>query len=206
MRLSLFIAIIAMSLSACSRDLTPIEVAERFWSAVQSSDAAKVKRYVSHDDAEALESLDDVLPIEQVKLGRTVIDSDRAVVATTATLSGDNPVDMPINTYLLLEDGRWKIDYDQTISSVRVNGQIAEIISKVRDFGKALQDGIDKSVAELERSLPKIESELKRLESELKQKVPELRQKLEGFARDLEDAIKEALPAEESAPQQTIEI
>jgi len=193
--------------AACAQNLTPQDVAGRFWAAIEQGDAHAVKRYVTAADAAALESLDDVLPITHSVLKRTVIEDDSAFIDTTVTVEGDRPLDFPLKTYLVLEDKHWKVDYERTISSVASAGKLAVIIDKVHEFSMALHKGIDRSVRELEQTLPQIEQELSRIEDQIKQHVPELRKRLENFTRELEEAMKFPPKPEETAdPEATIAI
>lgn len=188
--------------ASCAEQLAPQDVAARFWTAIEQKDARGVKRHVTAADAAALESLDDVLPITNAELKRTVIEEHTAFVDTTVTVDGDNPLDYPLKTYLVLEDEHWKVDYERTINAVAAAGKLAAVIGKVHEFSNALQQGIDRSVEQLEQTLPQIEHELSRMEDQIKQQVPELRERLENFAKELEDAIKDPrareAPAEEN--------
>ena len=192
---------------SCGAKLTPQEVAGKFWLGIEQGDARKVKRHVTAADAMALESLDDVLPIVNSKLQRAVIEETTAFIDTLVTIDVDKPLDFPLKTYLVLEDGHWKVDYQRTISAVANAGNLAAVISKVQEFGTALKEGIDRSVAKLEQSLPLLEQELSRIEGQIKQHVPELRKRLENFARELEEAIENPPLREQHAdPDRAVEI
>ncbi|MFT4582755.1 MAG: hypothetical protein ACI8XZ_002509 [Gammaproteobacteria bacterium] len=199
------LAVLALC-GACAKDLTPQEVASHFWNAVQNGDAAEVRRYITAAQALSLKSLDGVLPISKSAFKRAVTEGTTAYVDTTITVTSDKPLDFPLKTYLLLEDKQWKVDYEKTISSVETAGRLAGVISRIHEFGTALQQGIDRSVKEFENTVPQIEQELSRLEAQIKQHVPELRKRLDNFARDLEESLKD--PPKKSAngaePQKSI--
>lgn len=192
---------------SCGQNLSPQEVAGKFWTGIEQSNSRLVKRHITAADVAALKNLDDVLPITNPRLSRIVIEDETAYIDTTVTVDGDKPLDFPLKTYLVVEDGRWKVDYQRTISAVANAGKLAAVIAKVHEFGAALQEGIDQSVKRLEQTLPQIEQELSRIEDQIKQHIPELRQRLENFARELEDAIKnppkKTKPAE---PERPVEI
>ena len=192
---------------SCGKDLTPQQVAGKFWAGIERGDARAVKRHVTAADSLSLRTLDDVLPISNTKLNRVVIENETAYIDTTVTVDGDKPLDFPLKTYLVVEDGDWKVDYQRTISAVASAGKLAAVIGKVHEFGAALQQGIDRSMQELEQTLPQIEQELSRIEDQIKQHVPELRKRLENFTHQLEDAIKN--PPEKVKPDEpgsTVEI
>ncbi|MDA0821602.1 MAG: hypothetical protein O3C28_04155 [Proteobacteria bacterium] len=200
--LSVFVFLCA----ACAKDLTPQEVASHFWTAVQNGDAGEVRRYITAADALSLKSLDGVLPISNSTFERTVTEATTAYVDTTITVVSDKPLDFPLKTYLIREDKQWKVDYKKTISSVEAAGKLAGVISRIHEFGTALQEGIDRSVKQFEDTVPQIEQELTRLEEEIRQRVPELRERLDSFARELEKSLRDPPKnkAGSSEPQKSI--
>lgn len=176
--------------SACAENLSPQEVAAKFWAAVESGDKQAVQKYITAADAIAIDSFDEVLAVSNPELTRIVIDGMSAVIDTTVTVEGDKPLNFPLKTHLVREDEAWKVDYAKTISAVANAGKLAQVIEKVHEFGNSLQQGIERSVEELENSLPQIEQELSRIEDQIKQHVPELRQRIENFTEELEQALK----------------
>lgn len=179
---------------------------EKFWAAVETGDVARVRKFVVKNDAAELALQKDILPISAATLGRTIIDKEVATVDTTVTISGDNPVTFPLTTHLLLEEGEWKVDYKATTATVSSASQLARVMEHLREFGSALQHGIESSVDELEATLPDIEQEIGRIEEQVKQKVPELRQRIETFAKDLEKAFKNPPPDDAPEPSEPIAI
>ena len=186
----IILLLLTVLLAACSKPSTPVEVASGFWSAIEAGDARMVKRRITAVEAASLESLDDVLPISGAELGRIIIDGREATIDTTVTVTGDKPLEFPLKTYLVLEDEDWKVDYGRTIEAVANAGKLAAVIDKVHEFGNTLQQGIERSVQELEHTLPQIEQELSRIEDQIKQHAPELRKRIEQFTQELEEAMK----------------
>ncbi|MFT4560668.1 MAG: hypothetical protein ACI9BW_000402 [Gammaproteobacteria bacterium] len=203
-----YVALFALVIlsAGCAKDLTPQEAASHFWTAVQNGDAAEVRRYITAAEALTLKSLDGVLPISKSAFERTVTEGTTAYVDTTITVTSDKPLNFPLKTYLILEDKQWKVDYGKTIASVETAGRLAGVISRIHEFGTALQEGIDRSVKEFENTLPQIEQELSRFEDQIKQHVPELKKRLDKFARELGESLKD-LPeneADKPLPQSSI--
>lgn len=186
---TLFVALVLLA-GGCANNFTPQEVAAKFWTAIESGDTRSAKRHITATDAVSLKSLDEVLPISDAQLKRIIIDGNTATIDTTVTIEGDHPLDFPLKTYLVLEQDEWKVDYTKTIDAVANAGKLAAVIEKVHDFGNTLQQGIERSVEELEHTLPQIEQELSRIEDQIKQHVPELRRRLESFTNELEEALK----------------
>lgn len=201
--------LLVLSLAACGKPSTPVEVATQFWTAIQAGDPGAVKRHVTAAEAASLESVEQILPITDAELGRIVIDGRAATIDTKITVSGDKPLEFPLKTYLVVEDEDWKVDYSRTIEAVGNAGKLASVINKVHEFGDTLQQGIERSVQELEHTLPQIEQELSRIEEQIKQHVPELRKRLEQFTQELEEAMKRPpapSPPVPSEPEESVEI
>ncbi len=175
----------------CTQQLTPHDVAERFWRAAISEHSAKIKRYVLAKDRASLDSESKLLPIADFSLGRIVIDGDASTIDTSVTLDSDQPVTINIDTRLRFEEDQWRVDYAATANEISRHGQLAGVIDQIATIGDALKEGIDKSVDELNRAMPTIERELRRLESEFKQKLPELRQELRNFSKQIDEALKQ---------------
>jgi hypothetical protein len=199
-RLHFYVFALAL-LCSCAKSLSPQEVAAEFWAAVEQGDAAKVKRHITTGQAIEFESLNHLLPISNAQIERTVIEAKTATVDTTVTIDSDKPLNFPLKTHLVLEEQKWKIDYERTMAAVDNAGKLATVISKVHEFGNALQQGIDRSIQEFESTLPQIEQELSRIESQIKHHVPELRKRIENFTKELEKAIKTPPKNNETPPQ-----
>ena len=194
-----FIALVLVFLCAsCAKQLSPREVVTEFWSSIEQGDVRGVKRRITTAQASAFKSLDHLLPISGSKIERTIIEAESATVETIVTIDADKPLDFPLKTYLVLEDNNWKVDYERTIAVVDNAGKLAAIITKVHEFGNALQEGIDRSIQEFESTLPQIEQELSRIEDQIKHHVPELRKRIESFTKELERGIKS--PPEKPEP------
>ena len=201
-RLSLFFFTLITCLVACTKPATPDQVANRFWSAIQSGDAGKVKKYVSAKDKVTLQSLDDVLAIEAVQFGKIIIDGSKASIDTTVSLAGDRVTDLPVSTHLTLENEKWVIDYERTMHTMAAAGQVAAVINQFKDIGSAIRKSIDQSVNEFQKVIPELERELSNMEQQIEQSVPKLKSRFEKFSKDLEQALKEA-PSDEPPTRPT---
>lgn len=205
---SVTVALISLAmLSGCARPLPPQDVADRFWRAIITQHPAKIRRYVREEDQATLKDDPEILPVSEFELGRVVIDGESATIETRITLDADKPVALKIDTELVREGERWRVDYTATIDDISTQSQLAQVIGQIENIGGAIADGIDKSVDEMKKMLPEIERQLSRIEAEIKQRMPELRERLEEFSKSIEESLK--LPPEEQgppAPPETIEI
>lgn len=191
--------------AACQEKMTPTEVAQAFWSAVQARDVDAVRALVANGAAQGVEP-DRILPISGFSLGRTVIDGNRATVDTQVRLAGDHPIDVSIETRLLNEHGVWKVDYAATVASVSDGGQLAGVLAEIRRLGRQFSGEMDRSLDELQRSLPQIEREIRALEEAFRSQIPELHRQLEEFAREMDKALKEPPRQPPAPPSEPIRI
>jgi len=179
--------LVITGLGGCQPPSAPDEVARAFWVAVQARDAAAVEAL---SDAPTTGRADTLLPVDGVRLGRTVIDGDRAEVETSIRLGGDDPMTVPLTTYLIRRDGAWKVDYADTVAAIRESGRLGGVLGQLRDFSRQFSGEVDRSLDELEQALPRIEREVRGIEELFRSQVPELRERIEEFARALDRALK----------------
>ncbi|MBI4006432.1 MAG: hypothetical protein HY356_07150 [Gammaproteobacteria bacterium] len=176
-------------LYGCAANLTPIEVSERFWTAVQNKDVRAVRNYVSSASLDKKDLTENILPIGEVSLGRTVIDGEQAWVDTTVAISGDDPFKLPLKTVLLQENKQWKVDYDATVASVSSSGAVARVMGNLTDLSRQFADGLDRSLTEIQKTLPQVQKEIGKIEENLRERIPELRQRMEEIMKQLEEAL-----------------
>jgi hypothetical protein len=155
-------------------------------------DGQTISRYVTSNSLESLKKQDlnkDILPINDVTLGKTVIDGEQAWVDTDVAIAGNNPFHLPIKTALLMENKQWKVDYDKTVASVSKTSSVARVLGELNNLGEQFTDKLNQSLDEIERTLPEVQRELEKIEENMRQKLPELRQRMEEFMRQLEEAL-----------------
>lgn len=186
---SLLLLAVVFILNGCMENLPPVEVSERFWTAVQNKDAGTVHKYISSEAHAQNDLTANLLPIDRFTLGKTIIDGEMAWVDTTVVISGDQPFTVPLKTVLLQENKQWKVDYDATVSSISGGNDLARLLGHLNDLGIQFSDQLNRSLVEMQKALPEVQKELEKLEENMKQKLPELQQQLEEFVRQLEEAL-----------------
>ena len=176
--------------SGCMADLTPIEVSERFWTAVQNKDAGEIKKYISTKTIDKNDLTDNILPLEEISLGRTVIDADQAWVDTTVIIAGDDPFTLPFKTVLLKDKNQWKVDYDATVISISEDSAVARVMGSIADISGQFAKDLDRSLEEIQKAIPEVQKEIEIIEENVRHHLPELKQKVEEFMRQLEEALE----------------
>lgn len=188
------ILVLSAMISGCAANLSPIEVSEHFWTAVQNRDNQAIRKYISSNTPKETDLITGTLPISSFTLGRTVIDKNKAWVDTTVELTGDDPFSLPIKTVLLQENKQWKVDYSTTVASISSSSDVARILGSLNDLGIQFSDKLNQSLGEIQKSLPEVQRELEKIEESMQQKLPELQQRMEEFMRQLEEALKGKKP------------
>ena len=205
----IFLSFICLFITSCNEGLYPIDVAEGFWRAVKDKDTKAIQKYSTNNSLKEDEPGENILPLDEITLGKTVIDGETAWVDTMVTISGDKPFTIPLRTELIRENKRWKVDYDATIKLVSQGGAVSNVINSIRNMSKDLAEELNQSMEEMQKAIPEVTEELnqsmeeiqktipevveevEKIEESLLEHVPELKKQIEEFIRDLKDAIEE---------------
>jgi len=189
---SVFLICSTFFIPGCAANLSPIEVSDRFWSALKNGDGHAASGYVTSGSLESLKKQDleqDILPINNVSFGKTVIDGEQAWVDTDVEIAGNDPFTLPLKTVLLMENRQWKINYEKTVASVSKTSSVARVLGELNNIGEQFNEKLNRSLDEIERTLPQVQKEIEKIEDNMRQKLPELRQRLEDFMRQLEETL-----------------
>ena len=205
----LFLSCVCLFITSCNESLYPIDVAEGFWRAVKDKDTKAIQKYSTNNSLKEDEPGENILPLDEITLGKTVIDGETAWVDTMVTISGDKPFTIPLRTELIRENKRWKVDYDATIKLVSQGSAVSNVINSIRNMSKDLAEELNQSMEEMQKAIPEVTEELnqsmediqktipevveevEKIEESLLEHVPELKKQIEEFIRDLKDALEE---------------
>jgi len=200
----IFLSFICLFIPGCDEVLYPIDVSEGFWRAVKDKDINAIEKYSTKDSLTGEELNENILPLDEIILGKTVIDGDSAWVDTTVTMSADKPYTLPIKTVLIRENKQWKVDYQATMKWVSKGSSVYSVISGIKNMTDELAEELNQSMEDIQKAIPEIKEEVERIEESLMEHVPELKKQVEEFVEDLEEAIKElGKESEESTVTET---
>ncbi len=200
----IFLSFICLFIPGCDEVLYPIDVSEGFWRAVKDKDINAIEKYSTEDNLTGDELSENILPLDEIILGKTVIDGDSAWVDTTVTMSADKPYTLPIKTVLIRENKQWKVDYQATMKWVSKGSSVYSVISGIKNMTDELAEELNQSMEDIQKAIPEIKEEVERIEESLMEHVPELKKQVEEFVEDLEEAIKElGKESEESTVTET---
>jgi hypothetical protein len=201
-RVVILILSLALCLEATTGEsierLSPFKVAKIFWTAIETNDKATIRQYIASESLPEGD-LSSLLPIEGFKLDKTTIKGERAWIKTTVIVRSEEPINVPLETMLIREDGQWKVLYEETVAMITEASDLARALESFQELTERFAQKFDKSLDELQRSLPKVERELKEIEKKLKAEIPGIKNRLEGLAKELEDlfnSLKQDPPPE----------
>ncbi len=188
--------IVLVLLGGCNQRHSPIEVSQAFWKAVRAGNAGAVKVLVTKASRASVETGAKALEIDQVELGRTVIDGDVASVDTRVVIASDHPVRVPLQTRLRREHGVWRVDYDATMASLRPGSSLAQALGTLGELGRAFSDKLQQSMDELQQRMPEIKRRMEEAQGEIRRTLPEVRRQLQEMLEQLRKGLEQARPAD----------
>lgn len=126
-----------------------MDVAGRFWEAIESGDLEDARREASRISADALDAWFSDQSLGEATLGETLRNDTLAVVETSLSVGeGETPLQATFPTHLVREEGAWRIDVDRTrrelaqalfaAGALRVQEAINEGLD---ELGRALEQG-----------------------------------------------------------------
>ena len=196
------ILLVSLFLTACEDEpKSPFEVTQAFWYAVENKNIDLIKKLVSEkslgDEYLGDEYLpDNIVSVSEVSFGKIMIDGDIAEVETTLVVESDNPTTIPIDTLLVKENEKWKVDYHSTVGAIGSGGQLSQIIKDMKVFGEKFSMEFENSLNELDKAMPEIEKEISNMGEQIKEHVPEIKRQFEELAKKLQQALEESLAEE----------
>jgi hypothetical protein len=175
---------------ACSSPNSPKGVAKSFWDGVLAQDQDAARKYVSAATQNAVDFSKNTRDwkVMKVELGTTDMSGNEAMVHTIIVDQSTN-AKYAFNTYLVQENGVWRVDYLRTRKASITSEIFSDIISSLDRFNKGLTNDFDNTIAGFREAAPQIKVELDQLTQTLadhmkeasKQSNPAVHQKIEDF-------------------------
>jgi len=136
-----------LSLSACLEAQNPKDIAQQYWQALADGDTEAARQYVSQDSRRDfdrfLQNRTQGDAIRQVELG-TLNTSVETTINPDPQQAG---LDRPFDTYLVLEQGKWKIDMQRT----RVPPAPGELEKQLGELTQQLNQSLRQNASEMEQ-------------------------------------------------------
>jgi hypothetical protein len=163
MKQVIFSLVILFSLSlllfGCGGKSDQVEIAKKFWSALEAQDLETARRYATTETAQSLTINEDQQNREiDIAFGEVSQEDGKSLVATTITTSNEGiEMDIPLQTVMVKEGGEWKVDVNQTMMSMfggamgaMMEGLTESMKDGMEEMGKAMTDQMNSSMEKLE--------------------------------------------------------
>jgi hypothetical protein len=181
-------------LVACTNPNSPEGIAKKFWDGVLSQNQEVVRQYSTSATQSAVDFSQNKIEwgSMQLSLGSTEVSGDTATVHTLI-LNKETGAKYAFNTYLVQENGVWRVDYVKTRKASITSEIFADLISSLQKFNKGLTDNFDDTVAGFREASPEIKKELDQLTATLSNHMREasiqgdstVHDKIQGFKDDV---------------------
>lgn len=146
MKKVLFLMVGIALIAGCSKGTSnnPKDVAEKFWSASKSGDVEKAKKYATKGSSDTLTKEDKTTQEGEYKLGEPKIEGEKVLIPTTLV---NEEYTVKLNTVLVLEDGKWRVDVNQTMMSM-MGGAMGEMMKALGKGMGAMMKGMGGAMGE----------------------------------------------------------
>lgn len=171
----------ALLLSACQSERPPETVTRLFWLALAGNDLKAARQLVTQATRDLVgKEPPPAWKIETLETGEVrIISGTQAVVTAEVEFNRKGSVrTRRFNTFLLREEGAWKVDYRKTLDHLPLN-PFDELLQNLQNFG----ENIGK---QLQQQLPHLEKGMRSFGEQLQE---QLNQQFEEFERELEKAF-----------------
>lgn len=176
-----------LSLSACFAPKTPQDVTRAFWEAVLNNNANKAVEYSTLTDPTYYDSFSKDWRGFQPSFGKITIEEKEASVETELASPANSGQDnRRFTTYLVLRNGAWKVDYDQTKNSIH-GGPLGELFSKINQLGDDLSWQFLSSAEGFKLDMERMGKELEQMSDSFGQQASK---SIEKYAEQLRKSIK----------------
>lgn len=150
-RATLIVMVLVFGLAACKKDMGPKDVAEKFWDTMESGKIEDLKPYVTKASFETLQREEsgkkEVKKGGEFKLGEAKIEGDKATVSTTLK---DDETSLDLQTVIVREDGKWKVDLESTMMTM-LGGAMGEMMKQIGEGMEAATEKMDEAMQELSK-------------------------------------------------------
>ena len=145
MPLRMLMLCVPLLIGACSGG-GPDAVAGDFWDKVRAGDEAGAKALLTKQSRAGFKLERDSPGREgEVRLGKASAQDGIATVSTTLVGAGDHATELAMSTVLVLEDGEWRVDWNQTLGSM-LGGIMGELMKGMAEAADQMSKAMQKSM------------------------------------------------------------
>lgn len=191
--------LLMLTMSACTAPETPQETAAAFWEAVTGDDSRGAVRYSTLEDERHYDGFGESWGGLKPSWGRVVIDGDTASVAAEFSAPG-RPAEESrhVVTYLVKQEGRWKVDYARTATGMK-GGAFSVLIGELGRLGRQLSEQFAASSEEFRREMEAMARQMEAYSESVNQQASEsierhgeaLRRSIDELAASAREAMRD---------------
>jgi hypothetical protein len=181
----------ALLLSACTQPAeNPKAIADQYWQHIQSGNAVEAEKLISANSRQSYnENNHRKTAIEQFS------NSDAITIVNT-TITTINPHSnfkqtRTFDTYLVLQQGRWKIDADRTQMPPALSATEEELQQLTEELSDSMQDNIETIDEAMEHSMDILNKSLREGSKDMGDSLLHLMNELNNSMRDSIDKMKQ---------------
>ncbi|MGA2655508.1 MAG: hypothetical protein ABSF18_05970 [Gammaproteobacteria bacterium] len=164
----IFAALAGLFLVACTNPNSPEGVAKKFWDGVMTQNHTVAAEFSSTETKKNIDFSRNQINWGdmQLSLGTAEISGNQATVHTLL-VNKKTTEKYAFNTYLVQENGLWRVDYDKTRKASLTSEIFADLILSLQKFNTALNTNFDDTVAGFREAAPEIKKEIDQLTTTL---------------------------------------
>lgn len=191
------LTLVTLLLSACFAPKTPQEVAHSFWGAVINGDVGEAVSYSTLTDARDYDAFSLNWIGYQAAFERVIIEGEEASIESVFTKGEGQSVETRnFTTYLVRQNGEWKVDYLRTAESLRA-GPLERLFGQLGELGESLTRQFESTSEELNEEMmslgERLKAESESFSREMSESIERYSEELRRSLDELADSVERAL-------------
>jgi len=192
----------ALLLSACGKPETPQEVSLAFWQSVIDGDVAGVVKYSTLGSEKGYDAFSRDWTGMIPSWGKIIIEEHEARVHThISTPDAAQSEMLYFVTYLVKQDGIWKIDFDKTEKVVLASSAVSDFVNRITTIGNEISQQFEEASKTVTSELESLNEQLLQLTESLgnqaNRAVEEYSEIMQGHLAALAASIEKAIQEQE---------
>jgi hypothetical protein len=208
---------LAISISACNKPETPLEVSQAFWQAVIEGNISDVVNYSTLGSEAGYVAFSRDWSGMLPSWGKIIIEDHEARVHTHISKPDAAQSEMLyFVTYLVRQGDQWKVDYDKTEKVVLASSAVSDFVNRITSIGNEISQQFEEASQTVTAELESLNDQLLLLTEKLGEQADSavekygeiMRLHLDALASSIEKAIEEQEerinPADKKIMEETV--
>ena len=209
--------LLVLTISACNKPQTPLEVSQAFWQAVIEGNISDVVNYSTLGSEAGYSAFSRDWSGMLPSWGKIIIEDHEARVHTHISKPDAAQSEMLyFVTYLVRQDDQWKVDYDKTEQVVLASSAVSDFVNRITSIGNEISQQFEEASQTVTAELESLNDQLILLTEKLGEQATSavekyseiMRLHLDALANSIEKAIEEQeeqiIPADKKIMEETV--